>query len=96
MVLIFRVLVGTVHWKFICKDSIMTVVSSVSYVPFAKACFISPPQVFNAAKGVTGEFVVEESKSTLSFDGIGELVVDYDTRSHLPTALAKNHTPGQA
>ena len=74
----------------------MTVVSSVYYVPSAKVHLLSPQILFNAAKGVSGRFVVEECNITLSFHGIDDMVVDYDTRSHLPTTLTKNHTPGQA
>ena len=88
--------VGTLHWKFRCKDSIMTVVSSAYYVPSAKARLLSPQRLFNADKRVSGKFVTKEHNSILLFDGIGDLVVDYDSRSHLPISLAKNYTPGQA
>ena len=87
--------IGTVHWKFRCKDSIMTVVSSAYYVPSAKARLLSPQRLFCANKGVTGKFVVNEHNNTLSFDGVGELSIDYDSGNHLPTSLAKNYTPGQ-
>ena len=87
--------IGTVHWKFRCKDSIMTVVSSAYYVPSAKARLLSPQRLFCAKRGVTGSFVVTEHNSTLLFDGVGELHIDYDSGNHLPTCLAKNHTPGQ-
>ena len=88
--------IGTVHWKFRCKDSIMTVVSSTYYVPSAKARLLSPQRLFCAKRGVTGKFVVTEQNSTLVFDGVGKLQIDYDSGNHLPTCLAKNHTPGQA
>ena len=74
----------------------MTVVSSAYYVPSAKARLLSPQRLFCAKRGVTGRFVVTKHNSTLLFDGVGELQIDYDSGNHLPTCLAKNHTPGQA
>ena len=88
--------IHTVHWKFRCKDSFMTVVSSAYYVPSARARLLSPQRLFNSDKVVSGDFVVKEHHCILLFDGIGELVVDYDSRRYLPISLAKNHTPGQA
>ena len=32
----------------------------------------------------------------MTFDNVGELVVDYDSGNHLPTGLAKNLIPGVA
>ena len=71
----------------------MIIVSSAYYVPAASARLISPQRLFNADKGVIGKFIVEEHNCTLYFEGVGDLVVDYDSRSHLPIGLAKNHTP---
>ena len=87
--------VRTVHLKFRCKDYIMTVVSSAYYVPKTTLRLISPHRLFCISKGESGKIIVEEYNCTLSFDGVGELVTDYDSRSHLPTNLAKNHTPVQ-
>ena len=86
--------IGTVHWKFRSKTGVMTVVSSAYYVPAARARLISPQRLFNAAKGVTGRFLVEETHATLAFDGVGDIRIDYDTNNHLPTALGKNRVPG--
>ena len=86
--------IGTVRWKFRSKGSILSVISSAYYVPKAKARLISPQRLFNAEKGVTGRFIVEETKTTLIFDDVGEVEVDYEDKNHLPTALAKNFVPG--
>ena len=72
----------------------MTVVSSAYYVSAARARLISPQRLFNAAKGVVGRFLVEEVHTTLTFDGVGDIRIDYDTNNHLPTALGKNRVPG--
>ena len=88
--------IGTVHWKFRCKDSIMTIVASAYCVPSATARLLSPQRLFCAVKGVTGKFTVDEYRSTLSFDGVEKLIIDYDSGNHLPISLAKNRTPGQA
>ena len=41
-------------------------------------------------EGVKGRYVTEETHSTLIFDNVGELKIEYDARSHLPVAIAKN------
>ena len=37
---------------------------------------------------------VEEKHATLTFDGVGDIIVEYDTNNSLPTALGKNKVPG--
>ena len=88
--------IGTVHWKFRTKDSILTVASSAYYVPGAVARLISPQRLFNAERGVTGYFKVEEHNSTLVFDNVGEIKIEYDSRSHLPVVMGTNKTPGDS
>ena len=34
--------IGMVHWKFITKDSVLTVISSTCYIPKGKVRLISP------------------------------------------------------
>jgi hypothetical protein len=70
----------------------LTIHSKCYYVPDAKARLISPQRLFNSNQGVLGQYIVQENHSTLIFDGVGELQIDYDARSHLPIALAKNLT----
>ena len=70
--------------------------SSAYYVPGAVARLISPQRLFNAERGVTGYFKVEEHNSTLVFDNVGGVKIEYDSRSHLPVAMGKNKTPGNS
>ena len=39
---------------------------------------------------MSGKFITEEDHSTLIFDGVSPLVIDYDSRNWLPTATARN------
>ena len=83
-------------WKFRPAKSVLTVVSSAYYIPIAEAQLISPQRLFNKSKGVSVQCFVEEDFNTLIFDVVGKVQIDYDTASHLHTALAKNRIPGQA
>ena len=82
--------IGTVKWKFRSSSQVMVITSSCYYVPGARAKLISPQRLFKSASGVKGKYTIEENNSTLSFEGVGDLVIDYDSRNHLPTALGKN------
>ena len=86
----------TVQWKFRTEESVLTVVASAYYVPDAKQRLISPQRLFNSKQGVTGRYIVEETNSFLIFDGVGKLMIDYDSGNNLPTALGKNKVPGRA
>ena len=92
--------VGTVRWTFQADGKFLVVNSRCYYVPDSKARLISPQRLFSKQKGITGKFIVEEHKSTLAFDGMPPLTINFDSSSHLPIALAKNHsqlgTPIQA
>ena len=88
--------IGTVYWKFRTEKSVLTVVASAYYVPDAKQRLISPQRLFNSKQGVSGSFIVKETNSVLVFDGVGKLIIEYDSGNNLPTALAKNKVPGKA
>lgn len=38
----------------------------------------------------TWKFIVEEEQTTLAFDGLSPLNIDYDHMNHLPAATARN------
>ena len=82
--------------KFKTNDSIFTVVSSAYYVPEAKARLISPQRLFNSKNGVSEKTIVEDKHSTLVFDSVGEVQIDYDSGSRLHVALAKDKIPGES
>lgn len=86
--------VGNVKWSFKSEKGIITIHSRCYYVPAAKARLISPQRLFNKSKGITGKFITKENCATLSFDNVGSLDINYDDRSHLPIAIAKNLDPG--
>lgn len=86
--------IETVHWKFRSKTGVMTVVLLAYYIPAARVRLISPQRLFNTAKGVVGRFLVDEAHTTLTFDGVGDIRIDYNTNNHLPTVLGKNRGPG--
>ena len=87
--------VGNIKWSFRSINGIITLHSRCYYVPAAKAHLISPQCLFNEEKGITGQFVTKEKCSTLTFDNIGSIDIQYDERSHLPIAIAKNlHSEG--
>ena len=87
--------VGNIKWSFRSKDGIITLHSRCYYVPDAKARLISPQRLFNEEQGITGQYITKEKHSTLTFDNVGSIDIQYDERSHLPMAIAKNlHSEG--
>ena len=86
--------IGTVRWTFKADGKFLVVNSRCYYyVPDAKARLISPQRLFNKKHGITGRFVVTEDNALLEFDdGFPPLRIDFDSNSHLPTRLAKNHS----
>ena len=46
--------------------------------------------------GVTGRYLVEEQHSTLEFDNVGSIIVEYDKDNNLPTVISKNSSSGGA
>jgi len=81
-----------VEWIFKAGSRTLVVRSRCYFVPNAKARLISPQRLFDKSKGVTGRYIVEEDKSTLSFDGCDDLIIDYDARCFLPIAMARNQS----
>ena len=84
--------IGTVRWTFQIGTQFLVVNSRCYYVPDSKARLISPQRLFNKQRGIIGSFLVEEEHCTLTFKDRPPLIIDYDTRSHLPIGLAKNHS----
>ena len=85
--------IGDVRWTFRTKKGYMVVHTECYYVPDCNARLLSPQRLFDADKGYGGYFHVLENHSVLGFDnGFEPLVVEYDSRSNLPIALAKNDT----
>ena len=82
--------VGYVHCSF--KSGIMCLVIKAKcyYVPDSKACLISPQRLFRKEAGINDKFVCEEDNASIHFNALPPLVIDYDSRTHLPVALAKN------
>ncbi|KAI2499350.1 hypothetical protein MHU86_15132 [Fragilaria crotonensis] len=67
----------------------MKIRSQCYFVPEAKVRLISPQRLFNKSKGVTGKFEGDEDTFTLHFDGGHQLIVEYDSRNHLPIGYAR-------
>ncbi len=59
-------------------------------MPECKTRLLSPQRLFNKTKGIRGQYIVEEDKSTLQFEGTPSLVIEYNSRNWLPTATARN------
>ena len=51
---------------------------------------ISPQWLFNKGSSVNGSFNIYEEYSTLLFDGLPSVRIDYDEKSFLPVAYARN------
>ena len=81
---------GTVVCGFLSKGKHIVIHTQCYYVPSAKVRLIIPQRLFNKKKGVNGEFTCREDNTTLIFVDLPALDIDYDSRSHLPIALATN------
>ena len=82
--------IGPIKWSFRAGDKYLVVHSMCYHVPDCKARLISPQRLFNKSKGAEGSFICLEEHAILSYPGICDLTIDYDSRTHLPTAVAKN------
>ena len=51
---------------------------------------MSPQRLFNKAKGICGKYTVEEDYSTLQFEGVSPLIINYNSRNWLHTVTARN------
>ena len=83
---------GTTACGFLSTGKHIIINTKYYYVSSAKVIFISPQQLFNKKKGVTGEFTYREDNSTLIFADLPALDIDYDSRIHLPIDSALNTT----
>ena len=81
--------IGNIRWGFKMKDKLLIIHSRCYYVPEAKARLISPQRLFNSNKGVNGHFLINEKQAVLCYEGVGELIIDYDSNNHLPIAIGK-------
>ena len=82
---------GKVKWNFTTQNLItLTVETLCCYIPDCKARLLSPQRLFSKSNGSTRRFIVEEDQTTLTFDGISPLTIEYDSRNHLPAATAHN------
>ena len=90
--------IGTVAWTFPTPDgSEISIHAQAYYVPKSKARLCSPQRLFDRTKGVPGKYEGDERTFRLLFDSGAQLTVDYDERTHLPTAFctagAAQHAP---
>ena len=60
------------------------------YVPNCNMCLLGPQRLFKKDKGIIGEFTCREEHVSLQFQGVPNIIIDYDSRSKLPIALGKN------
>ena len=44
--------------------------------------------------GVTGKYLVEEQYTSLKFDNVGSVIMEYDKDNNFPTVLAKTSSSG--
>jgi hypothetical protein len=87
---------GNIQWSFRASNGIFTIKSKCYHVPDSKVRLISPQRLFNAEEGINGRFIVDEHQAKLCFDKVGQLDIEYDSRSHLPVALGRNFDSGGA
>lgn len=82
--------IGLVHWTFHNGHEALTLALKCYYVPDCWVHLLSPECLFNASKGITGQFAIREDCSSLEIDNHPKLILDYDSLSHLPIGLAYN------
>ena len=82
--------IGNVKWSFKSDSNNVVVHTQCYYVPNAKVRLIRPQRLYNKKSGVNGSFNVFEEYSTLLFDGFPAVKIDYDEKSFLPIAYARN------
>ena len=79
----------TVEWTFTTANgTTLTVKTLCYYVPECKTRLLSPQRLFNKAKGIRGKYTVEEDYSTLQFEGVSPLIINYNSRNWLPAVTA--------
>ena len=73
---------GTVEWTFITThETTLTVKIICYYVPACKTRLLSPQRLFNKSKGIRGKCIVVEDHSTLQFEEISPLIIEYNSRN---------------
>jgi hypothetical protein len=83
--------IGAVKWHLHTKSGNISVAVNCYYVPACQARLLSPQRLFNAQRGVTGYFKIEEENATLQLNQHSPLIIDYETHTHLsPVCLASN------
>ena len=82
--------IGKVKWSLKSDSNNVVIHTQCYYVPNAKVRLISPQRLFNKESGVGGSFNIYEEYSTLLFDGLPSVRIDYDEKSFLPVAYARN------
>ena len=79
-----------IKWSFRAGKKLLVVHSMCYHIPNSKACRTSPQRIFNKSKGDEGSFTYLEEHAILSFNGICDLIIDYDSHNCLTMALANN------
>ena len=82
--------IGEVKWSLKSGSNNVIIHTQCYYVPNAKVCLISPQRSFNKKAGVTGSFNIYEEYSTILFTDLPSVQIDYDEKSFLPIAYARN------
>ena len=82
--------IGKVKWSLKSDSNNIVIHTQCYYVPNAKVRLISPQWLFNKESGVTGSFNIYEEYSTLLFDSLPSIRIDYDEKSLLPIVYARN------
>ena len=82
--------IGEVKWSLKSGSNNVIIHTQCYYVPNAKVRLISPQRLFNKKAGVTGSFNIYEEYSTLLFKDLPSVQIDYDEKSFLPIAYARN------
>ena len=80
----------TIEWIFETATENVVIRTQAYYVPNGNVRLLSPQRLFNKDKGIIGEFTCREEHASLQFQGVPNVIIDYDSRSKLPIALGKN------
>ena len=81
---------GIVEWSLKTATEDIVIRTQAYYVPNCNVCLLSPQRLFKKDKGIIGEFTCREEHASLQFQGVPNIIIDYDSRSKLPIALGKN------
>ena len=81
---------GTVEWSSKTATENVVIRTQAYYVPNCNVRLLSPQRLFNKDKGIIGEFTCKEEHASLQFQGVPNVIIDYDSGNKLPIALGKN------